>query len=103
MFSRVTTTKGSAKKADVVRTIQQRLIPSIKGLKGFKGAYWLLDEKNGKGLAVSFWDSEEALNASAGPVGQLRTQSTNELGVEVVSVESFEVIETAGVPAEMSA
>jgi heme-degrading monooxygenase HmoA len=103
MFSRVTTTKGRAEKADVVRTIQQRLIPSIKGLKGFKGAYWLLDEKTGKGLAVSFWDSEDALNASAGPVGQLRTQSTNELGIEVESVERFEVIETAGVPAEMSA
>lgn len=98
MFSRVTTTKGAAKKADVVRIIQQRLIPSIQGLKGFKGAYWLLDEKTGKGLAVSFWDSEDALNASAGPVGQLRTQSTNELGVEVESVESFEVIQTAGVP-----
>ena len=103
MFSRVTTTTGQAKKADVVRTIQQRLIPSIKDLKGFKGAYWLRDEKTGKGLAVSFWDSEDALNASAGPVGQLRTQSTNELGIEVESVESFEVIETAGVPAGMSA
>jgi heme-degrading monooxygenase HmoA len=102
MFARVTTTRGQAKKADVVRTIQQRLLPAIKGIQGFKGAYWLLDEKNGKGLAVSLWDSEDALNASAGPIGQLRTQSTNELGIEVESVESFEVIQTAGVPAEVS-
>jgi heme-degrading monooxygenase HmoA len=103
MFARVTTTRGPAKKADVVRTVQQRLIPALEGIKGLKGAYWLLDEKTGKGLAVSFWDSEDALNASAGPIGQLRTQSTKELGVEVESVESFEVIQTAGVPAEVSA
>ncbi len=103
MFARVTTTRGPAKKADVVSTIQQRLIPAVKDLRGFKGAYWLLDEKTGKGLAVSLWVSEDALNASAGPVGQLRTQSTNELGIEVESVESFEVIQTVGVPAEVSA
>lgn len=103
MFARVTTTRGSAKKAEVIRIVQQRLMPAIKDMKGFKAAYWLLDEKNGKGLAVSFWDSEDALNASAGPIGQLRTQSTNELGVEVESVESFEVIQTAGVPAQVQA
>lgn len=103
MYARVTTTTGKAKKEDIVRVIRERVIPGAEGMRGFKGAYWLLDEKAGKGLAVSFWDSEETLNESAGPIGQLRTQSTNELGVKVESVESFEVIATAGVPAAVSA
>lgn len=103
MFARVTTTRGQAKRADVVRVIQERLIPQVKDMRGFKGAYWLRDEKTGKGLAVTLWESEDTLNASAGPVGQLRTQSTSELGIEIESVESFEVIQTVGVPAEVSA
>ncbi len=103
MFARVTTTKGQAKKDDVVRVIRERVIPGAEGMQGFKGAYWLLDEKRGKGIAVSLWDSEEALRASAEPVGQLRSQSTDELGLEVESVDSFEVILTTGVPAGVSA
>lgn len=102
MFARVTTTTGQAKKDDVVRVLRERVIPGAEGMQGFKGAYWLLDEKAGKGIALTLWDSEEALRASAGPVGQLRTQSVDELGVKVESVESFEVILTAGVPAGVS-
>ncbi len=102
MFARVTTTTGNAKKDDVVRLMRERVIPAAEGMPGFKGAYWLLDEKAGKGHAITLWESEEALSASAGPVSQLRTQTTDELGVSVQSVEHFEVILTAGVPAEVS-
>ena len=103
MFARVTTTRGQAKREDVERVIQQQLIPQVKDIPGFKGAYWLRDEKTGKGLAITLWESEDALNVSAAPAGQLRTKSTSDLGIEVESVESFEVIKTAEVPAEVSA
>ncbi len=103
MFARVTTTKGQAKKDDVIRVIRERILPAAERFEGYKGGYWLLDEQGGKGIALTLWDSDEALRASAEPVGQLRTQTVNELGVEVESVESFEVIVTAGVAAEVSA
>ncbi len=104
MYARVTITRGTAKKADIVRTIQERLPARIEGAEGFNGAYMLLDEKTGKGMRISLWDSEDALNASGvGPMSQFRAQIANELGLQDEGVEIYEVIQAVGVPAEVSA
>jgi hypothetical protein len=103
MYARVTTTTGQAKKDEVVRVIRERIVPRVEDFQGFKGSFWLFDEKTGKGLAISLWDSQAALDASARPIEQMRNQAVGELRSQVESVESFEVIVTAGVPAGVSA
>jgi heme-degrading monooxygenase HmoA len=34
------------------------VVPAAKQLKGFKGHYLLTDRKTGKGIAISFWETE---------------------------------------------
>ena len=81
MFARVTTIQGSPDRIDeAARMIREQVIPAARQMSGFMSAYWLADRQTGKGLAVAFWESEEALRASAAAMEQSRTQTTQALG-----------------------
>ena len=74
MFARVTTTQGAPEQSDqTVRYIQEQLIPSLRGMPGLKGAYFLGDRQTGKGLSISLWESAEAMQASEARTSQMRT------------------------------
>ncbi len=103
MFARVTTTKGQVTKQDAVRVIRDRILPGVDAVPGFKGGLWLVDEKGGKGLTITLFDSEEALRASAEAADRLRKSAVAELGASVVSVESYEVVVAAGVAEPITA
>jgi len=97
MFARVTTTKGQASTEEANRVVRKAL-PRIQGIPGFRGGLWLLDEKGGKGLVITLYESKEALRASAEPADRVRKEATSELGVSVSSVEEgYEVVVAAGV------
>ncbi len=96
MFARVTTVQGPPDSLDeAARMIQEKVIPAIRQMRGFKDAYWMADRQSGKVIAVALWESEEALRASAAAVEQSRTQSTQAFGATVQSVEEYEVIAQA--------
>jgi hypothetical protein len=40
----------------------------LKGMRGFRGGYWL-QPLDGQGMAVLLWDDEEAARAAAFPIG----------------------------------
>lgn len=103
MFARVTTTKGQVTKEEAVRVIRNRVLPAADGLTGFKGGLWLLDQKGGKGLTITLFESEEALRASAEAADRLRKEAVGELGASVASVESYEVVVAAGVAEPITA
>lgn len=103
MFARVTTTKGQVTKQNAVRVIRDRVLPGADRIPGFKGGLWLIDEKGGKGLTITLFDSEEALRASAETADRLRKDAVGELGVSVASVESYEVVVAAGVAEPITA
>ena len=93
MFARVTTAQGSPDQLDqAARYIQEQVIPVGRQQRGFKGAYFLGDRQTGKVLAVTLWESEEAMRASEGAMEQSRSQSTQALGATMQSVERYEVI-----------
>lgn len=103
MFARVTTTKGQVTKQDAARVVRDRVLPGAEAIPGFKGGLWLVDEKGGKGLTITLFDSEEALRASAEAADRLRKSAVGELGASVVSVESYEVVVAAGVAEPITA
>ncbi len=103
MFARVTTTKGQVTKEDAARVVRDRVLPGAKAIPGFKGGLWLIDEKGGKGMTITLFDSEEALRASAEAAERLRAGAVGELGVSTTSVESYEVIVAAGVAEPITA
>jgi heme-degrading monooxygenase HmoA len=96
MFARLTTLQGSPERADEgVRFIQETVLPQAKQQAGFQGGYWGLDRSTGKAIALTLWESEQAVQDSE-PFGQqVRQQGTSVIGGEVVGVETFEIVAQA--------
>lgn len=93
MFARVTTTQGTPEQYDqTVRYIQEQLIPMLRQMPGLKGAFVLGDRQTGKGISITLWETEEAMNASAQAANQVRTQSVTGTSSALEGVQGYEVI-----------
>ncbi|MPZ68080.1 MAG: hypothetical protein GEU71_00935 [Actinobacteria bacterium] len=93
MQVRISTIEGDAGKIDdAVATINESVLPVLKGLEGFTAANFLADRSSGKMIGLTFWDSESALEASVEAVNPIRTAVVDAMGGKVVSVESFELV-----------
>jgi heme-degrading monooxygenase HmoA len=93
MFARVSTYRGDGDRllegfADVTEPLQ--------AMDGFSRAYFLVDRENRKGLSITVWDSEEAMNASAAKADELRSKGAAAGGAEIESVEHYEIGLTVG-------
>lgn len=65
MIARVTLAEIDAVRMSVdraVRLFQESVVPALREQDGYQGAYVLLSDE-GKVLALTFWDSEEAAEA----------------------------------------
>ena len=59
MFARVTTTQTKVDKMEeAVKISKESVLPAAKSQKGFVGAQ-LLTDIAGKGIFITFWDTEE--------------------------------------------
>ena len=94
MYARVNTILGSADKVeDGIRQFRETTIPAAKGMKGFKGAYFLADRKSGKVLAITLWETEADLRASSPAVARLRAQGTQAMAAAALpGVDMYEVV-----------
>jgi heme-degrading monooxygenase HmoA len=82
-----------------------RLIEGFEGVSdaltavdGFSHAYFMVDRESGNGMSVTFWNSEDALVASAAKADELRKQGAGAGGAEIESVQHYEVGMTVGTP-----
>ena len=92
MFARVSTYTGTSDEIDeAIREVRENTLPKLKRLDGYKGAYFLVDRQNGKSLAVTLWESEEAMSASEEAANNLRSEVADALGTQMVGVERYEV------------
>ena len=93
MHARVTTIQGSPDKMDdATGHLQEQTLPQLREMEGFQGFVSLGDRQSGKVLAVAFWESEEALRASAEAVSSVRSGAADASGGIVASVEEYEVL-----------
>jgi heme-degrading monooxygenase HmoA len=67
-------------------------VPKFQQLDGFKGMTLLTDRQSGKTMAVTFWETEDALRASEDAVQDARTRAAETGGAGEPQVERFEVI-----------
>ena len=96
MHARITTVQGDPSQAEeAIALVQDQVIPGTKGIQGFAGGYWLLDRATGKTLAITLWESEEAMTASEDKAASIREQTTKQLGEDIESVERFEIVAQA--------
>jgi heme-degrading monooxygenase HmoA len=68
MFSRVTLLEIDTLRVeveDVLREFETRILPNVREMPGYEGIAVMVTPE-GKGMIVSFWASEEDVEASAG-------------------------------------
>jgi hypothetical protein len=93
MYARISTIEGDLGKIeDAVEVINQKIIPTLKGVEGFRAINFLADRSTGKLLAVAFWDNQAALEGSVEAVGPLRNAVAGSMDGKITSVESFELV-----------
>jgi hypothetical protein len=93
MYARISTVEGDPRKIDdAVAVINDRIIPTLKGLKGFTAVNFLADRSTGKLVGVAFWQDEAALEGSAEAVGPMRNEVADAVGGKVASVETYELV-----------
>jgi heme-degrading monooxygenase HmoA len=68
----------------------------LEGIDGFSHAYFLVDRASGKGMSITFWESEDALNASVARADDLRMRGTQSSHATTRSVEHYDVAFAVG-------
>jgi heme-degrading monooxygenase HmoA len=92
VFARVSTFTGTSDQVDeAIRQVREDVVPRLEELDGYRGSYLLVDRQNGKSLAVTFWESEEAMSASEEAANTLRSEAADAFGTQMVGVERYEV------------
>lgn len=91
MHARVNTTQWNPEKvADGMRLTEETIIPAYQSQPGFKG-YILLTEPSGEGaMAITLWDSEAEMDASA-HVARAMVGELKDLLKAPPKTEAFEV------------
>ena len=93
MYARISTIEGDPGKIDdAVAAINEKVLPTLKGIEGFTAANFAVDRSTGKMVAIAFWDNEAALEGSAEAVNPIRTAVADAMGGKVVGVESYELV-----------
>jgi heme-degrading monooxygenase HmoA len=97
VHARVSMFEGSPEQIDeMLRQVQEQVVPQAKQMDGFKGIIALGDRQSGKTMGITFWENEDAMRASEEAANQLRSESAEasgqaEAGVERYWVGYFEV------------
>lgn len=93
MHVRISTIQADPNRIDDgIAAINDKVIPTLTGIDGFRAANFMADRSAGKLVGVAFWDSEEAMNASASAVDPIRNVVAEAMDGKIVSVESYEQV-----------
>jgi heme-degrading monooxygenase HmoA len=92
MFARVSTLSGDPQEVGQMEGQLRQVLPSVRELAGFKGLLAMVDRSSGKSMAVTLWESEQAMKDSEDAANKIREDTAAATGEEIVSVERFEVV-----------
>ena len=93
MHARITRLEGSAERLDeMTRQFEERTVPVLESLDGYTGYVLLGDRGSGLAMAVTYWESEEAMRASEDAVTDERERAAETAEAASASVEHYEVI-----------
>ena len=93
MFARVSTYEGRPERLDEMRREGvEHVLPALEMQDGYSGGFVLADRQSGKVLAVTLWESEQAMDATEDASHWLRIFSAEAGGGSVSSVQRYEVL-----------
>ena len=79
---------------DLGQQFEQQTLPQIEGLDGFEGYILLGDRSSGTAIAITYWQSAEAMQASEEAVQGPRQQAADAAGARSTPVvERYEVFQ----------
>jgi heme-degrading monooxygenase HmoA len=92
MFARVSTYEGRPEQLDEMHHEGiEHVLPALEMQDGFNGGLVLADRQSGKVLAVTLWESEQAMDATEDASHWLRIFSAQSSGGTISSVQRYEV------------
>ncbi|HEY7433590.1 MAG TPA: antibiotic biosynthesis monooxygenase [Methylomirabilota bacterium] len=94
MFARLGSWQGSAEELERwIQRARDYVKPSLREDAGLKAAYWLVDRARGKGLIVTFWESEDAMRASEEARRRRQAATSAATGAQVTT-ERYEIVDS---------
>jgi heme-degrading monooxygenase HmoA len=69
----------------------QQALDTLRGLDGFKGLISLDTPDGETALAITFWDSADALRSSEAEADRVRSEGAAAMDADILAVERFEV------------
>ncbi len=91
MHARVSFYEGQPADIDAAVEAFRSATDALQQVEGHKGATLLIDRINGKSITVTYWDTEEHLQASVEAANRLRQQAADTSGLSIKSVDNYEV------------
>lgn len=93
MFVSLTTVRGGdASVGETARMAAESMLEWLRQFDGYKGLLVLGDPESGAARIMTFWDSRESADRSARSRTQVRESMVEAAGVELESVELYEVM-----------
>lgn len=72
--------------------VRDQIVPSVRQQPGIVAAYWLADRDSGEGLAVTIWESEDAMLAADEASREASRTEEKDGAVESAALDLYEVI-----------
>ena len=66
-------------------------VPKVQEMEGNKGAVLLVDRASAKGMTITYWESEQAMQGSTAAADEVREGTASAAGGSIESVEGYEV------------
>jgi hypothetical protein len=95
VFARITTfyaaDTSSYSNLELRRRLMVRGREVLRHMEGYEGLYVFIDRQSGKLIAITLWESEEAMQRSEEAMRPLRKEMGGGLGANIVDVGHYEV------------
>lgn len=93
MYARVSTLQGPADQIDAgMEKIRAEIQPEVEAILGFRGILFLGDRSSGRTVAVTFWESERAMQESRQAADRIRQKAAEAESASIQAVEEYEVL-----------
>ena len=92
MHARMSTLEGSPNELDEgLHDIKEHVLPILQQQDGFKGFIALGNRQSGELIGITFWGSEQAMQASEEVGESTRSDTAEDTGDTIADVQRYEV------------
>ena len=96
MYGRVTQVQGSPERVDEgISAYESDVLKVARDADGYREALLLVDRSTGKGIGMTFWDTEENRSKADAILREARANTLQAMGIDPASVPDPELYEVA--------